>query len=84
MTRLPGINAYLASAVRRVAAAYERRPAAHRPEINSQEWSALEAEINAACARGDRDSAGAAIDRWERHAMNELGQPMDVDDSEAA
>jgi hypothetical protein len=71
--RLPGINVELAAAVRRVGAAYNRLAEAERPDINAQEWRDLEAAIDRHCARGDRDSALAAVEHWEAAAMRQLG-----------
>ena len=77
MRTLPGLNAELAAAIRRVGAAYNRCPPAVRPEVNSDHWRQLEAEIDAAAARGDRDTALVAIEQWEHVAMAELGRAVD-------
>jgi len=69
---LPGLNAELADAVRRVGALYERIPESRRPDVTGERWDALEAEIDAACGTNDRDRALTAITRWEDHARNVL------------
>lgn len=72
MARIPGINAELTAAIRRVADAYGRLPEPQRPNVNAERWHALEREIDQACMRGNQDSALAAVERWERHALTEL------------
>jgi len=59
--RLPGVSAELAAACRAVAAAYERLPEAARPEVG---WDDVDAEVDAACAGGNRDQAHEAIRTW--------------------
>lgn len=67
MTRLPGINAELAAAVRRVNAAYVRLPESVRPDIGG--WNALDAELDAACAGDDRERAVEAIREWANYYL---------------
>jgi hypothetical protein len=67
MTRLPGINAELAAAVRRVNAAYAKLPGSARPDIG--DWNDLDAELDAACASDDRDRAITAIRDWASHYL---------------
>jgi hypothetical protein len=59
---LPGISSELAAAVRAVNAAYLRIPHRYRPA--AAPWAALELEVSAASAAGDRDRAMAAIEAW--------------------
>jgi hypothetical protein len=65
---LPGIRTELAGAIRRVNAAYLAIPERHRPP--AAPWPALEAEVDAACAAGDRDRALAAITSWRDHHVS--------------
>ena len=62
----------LAAAVRRVNAAYRRVPESARPDINAQTWRDLEAEIDRAAAKGDREVALLAVEKWEANALVEL------------
>lgn len=68
MSRLPGIGTELAAAIRRVNAAYLAIPERHRPA--AAPWAALELEVDAACAAGDRDRALAAIAAWRDHHVS--------------
>jgi hypothetical protein len=70
---LPGINAELAAAVRRINALYMRIPEGRRPNVDGSRWRELEAQIDARCAAGDREGALHAIESWERHAREVLG-----------
>lgn len=67
MIRLPGINAELAAAVRRVNAAYARLPESDRPDIGG--WNALDTELDAACASDDRERAVSAIREWANYYL---------------
>lgn len=65
---LPGLNAELALAVRRVGAAAETLPEHLRPDFDGSQWDALEREIDRAAGADDRESAIQAISRWEQRA----------------
>lgn len=69
---LPGINAELALAVRRVNVLYSAIPESLRPDLDGSRWRRLEAEVDCACGAGDRDGALLAIRRWEEHATRVL------------
>jgi len=75
---MPGINAELAVAVRRVNVISEAIPESHRPDMAGERWARLEDEIDRACGVGDRDAALAAIQRWEQHAQRVL-EPLALD-----
>lgn len=75
MTSPLNIESLMASAVRNVNAAYTAIPEASRPGLPPRD--ALEQEIDAACAAGDRGRALAAIRAWEGHwvsAFNRAGR----------
>lgn len=74
--RLPGVDAELAAAVRRVNADYWRIPEAHRPDVTGERWDALEATLDARCAAGDRQGALDAIAAWEGHARGILSTAL--------
>lgn len=69
---LPGVNAELAAAVRRVNAIYSVIPASRQPDLDGSSWRRLEAEVDRACGAGDREAALLAIKRWEEHAQRVL------------
>jgi hypothetical protein len=86
VTTLSGIRTELAVAIRRVNAAYLAIPERHRPP--AAPWPALEAEVNAACASGDRDRALAAIAAWRDHHVSRftnalLNAPLDYEKARA-
>ena len=61
---LPGLNADLAVAVRRVNAAYHALPEHLRPDLNGSSWAEMEREVDRACGAGDREAALQAISGW--------------------
>lgn len=69
---MPGLNADLALAVRRMNAIYARIPTDQAPDINGESWCRLEAEIDRASSVGDYEAAIVAIGRWEEHARRVL------------
>lgn len=71
---LPGINAELAAAVRRVNTLYAQLPRSCRPDVCGERWRSLEAEIDRASVAGDRAGAMLAIERWEQHASGVLSR----------
>ncbi|MBA2240029.1 MAG: hypothetical protein H0W09_02105 [Solirubrobacterales bacterium] len=73
---LPGINAELAAAVRRVNVLDASIPESRRPDICGERWHRLEAEIDNACGAGDRDAALLAIRQWEQHAARALSRAL--------
>ena len=62
----------LAAALERVNDRFARTPGADRLDVNAPSWRALEAEIDGAFAAGDGESATAAVNRWEIHALRQL------------
>lgn len=86
MSRLPGISTELAAAIRKVNAAYLAIPERHRPA--AAPWAALELEVDAARAAGDRDRALAAIYAWREHHVARfttvlLNAPLDYEKERA-
>mgnify|MGYP000380223969 CR=1 FL=1 len=71
---LPGLNADLALAVRRVNSAASSLPEQLRPDFDGASWDALERELDRACGTGDREGALQAIARWEQRASIVLSQ----------
>ena len=69
MTRLPGISAELAAAIRAVNVAYERCP---EPRPDPAGYEDLDRELDTACAGDDRARASAAIRVWRRHWLSVL------------
>lgn len=67
--RLAGVDAELAAAVDRVAAAYHRLPEP-RPDIAGERFHRLEAEVDRLCGAGDREAALRSITTWERETLN--------------
>lgn len=59
-----------AAAARRVAAA--RRQLADPPPLDAAAWDALLRRIDELTRAGDRDSATAAVEAWERSALGEV------------
>ena len=68
----------LAAAIRRVNAAFNRCPPSVRPAVDGDAWRDLEAEIDRASAKGDREVALLAIERWESYALGELEAAVDA------
>jgi len=66
---LPGVNAELAAAVRRVNATYSQIPESCRPDIAGERWANLERELDRACGAHDHDAAGLAIETWEAETL---------------
>jgi len=62
---LPGVRTALVRAVVAVNASFARLPEAKRPELT--DWDKLDAEVDAACASGDRARALRAIETWRDH-----------------
>jgi len=69
---LPGINLSLAEAVLDVSEASAALPAQLRPDLTGERWQDLEAEIDRACATGDRDGALHAIETWKERTLGVL------------
>lgn len=65
---LPGIDAELSAAVKRVAYVYSRCPNP-RPDVCGDPFLALDAEVDRACAGTDRRAAVEAIEVWERETV---------------
>jgi hypothetical protein len=66
--QMSGVRAVLAAAVRCVNAAFYAIPEGHRPD--PAPWDALDREIDAAFAAGDRERALAAIRAWRDHWLS--------------
>ncbi|MBA2240025.1 MAG: hypothetical protein H0W09_02080 [Solirubrobacterales bacterium] len=69
---LPGVNAELALAARRVRALWEQIPETHRPERVVADWRAMRREVEAACSAGQRDEALALIADFRGLAEQQL------------
>jgi hypothetical protein len=71
---LPGLNADLALAVRRVGAAAETLPEHLRPDFDGSSFDAMEREVDRACGAGDREAAMQAISRWEQRTATVISR----------
>jgi hypothetical protein len=69
MTRLPGINAELAAAVRKVNAEFHRLPADVQDRLDVT-TDPVEAEVDKAILADDRDRALAAIRAWRGYWLD--------------
>ena len=71
--RLPGIDAELSAAVKRVADVYVRCPEP-RPDVCGERFHDLESQVDRACAGSDRAAAMRAIEAWERETLTVLSR----------
>lgn len=73
MRRSPtGIEVALSEAMARVASLYAQVPEQRWPDVNGEQWAALEASVDRACDEGSEEEARRAIEAWERHALRVL------------
>ena len=72
---MPGIDAELSAAVRRVADVYVRCPEP-RPDVCGQRFHDLERQVDRACAGTDSAAALRAIEVWERETLTVLSRHL--------
>ena len=72
MIALLSIQAELTAAIDRVNAAYNRAGQPEAAELSGEYWNALDAEVNAAIAGGERSRAMVAIGTWEQHCLDRI------------